>query len=140
MIKELRIGNYVRSNTTPSQHVLPQKSYYDVAEIRENKCMLNHYPSTNCDTTVNQRSPQDATTHLDSVFIEPIPINEAWLLKFGFLTNRLGADKKELALIKDNRFMNGYRMHGRDTKILHVHSLQNLYFALTGTELEIKPS
>ena len=72
---------------------------------------------------------------------EPIPLTEEWLLKFGF-------DSKTLIFRNGNFTMtwgNGgdyidfqtiagsYMIH-----VAHVHQLQNLYFALTGEELEIK--
>jgi hypothetical protein len=91
---------------------------------------------------------------------EGIPLNEKWLLKFGFRKN------------KDNRWMRGksryaifyfeyyatgednsmWRIEYHDTdygrneykdcnqwgdRIKYVHQLQNLYFALTGDELTI---
>lgn len=67
-----------------------------------------------------------------------IPLNEEWLLKFGF------------ELINGNKYRNGHielldgpnhcyeYFYGGFTKIKYVHQLQNLYFALTGEELEIK--
>jgi len=63
-------------------------------------------------------------------------------LKFRFEVNKLGADVKELCLLKSEKGLysdDGYKMFGRDTTIKHVHQLQNLYFALTGKELELKP-
>ena len=79
--------------------------------------------------------------------LEPIPLTEEWLLKFGFS-------------VSDQPSWNVYEigewfillMEKRDTKIIlgaladnipdveikFVHQLQNLYFALTGAELPIK--
>jgi hypothetical protein len=66
----------------------------------------------------------------------PIPLTEECLLKFGYLE------------MDNNRFlMKGHNvwkckelfMCDKNGVILkHVHQLQNLYFALTGCELEIK--
>ena len=70
--------------------------------------------------------------------IKPIPITEECLLKFGFVKGKYGffEPKKRLlvedlgnSIIYDNKLLN--------TKIKHVHQLQNLYFALTGEELII---
>ena len=58
--------------------------------------------------------------------IKPIPINEEWLLKFGF-------DVKEPVLISSWKF--SPFCDTIITKCEYVHQLQNLYFALTGTEL-----
>lgn len=70
---------------------------------------------------------------------KPIPITEEWLLKFGF--------------VKSDHYSGGYKWHNGMFYILelakdafycdytlifsvdYVHQLQNLYFALTGTEL-----
>lgn len=90
----------------------------------------------------------------DTDNFEPIPINEDWLLKFGFeciadagdqkrfgLKNRktnyffgIELDHEEIGLYKQSLF-------GVETLIYnesffkYVHQLQNLYFSLTGSEL-----
>lgn len=70
----------------------------------------------------------------------PIPLTEEWLVKFGF-------DKIEWA---DNEYYrNGYTVkieegytsvwfQTSEIEIKYVHQLQNLIFALTGQELELK--
>jgi hypothetical protein len=78
------------------------------------------------------------------VFIpEPIPLTEEWLLKFGFGKN----DNNQFILMEGsvdilfNKDLNGWTCDGINFSINmteHVHQLQNLYFALTGEELEIK--
>ena len=77
--------------------------------------------------------------------IQPIPLAEEWLFKFGFEKR-----KKLLGLLVfsksgfDLHFVNGkweFYVMGSScilAKIKYVHQLQNLYFALTGEELEIK--
>ena len=85
--------------------------------------------------------------------IEPIPLTEEWLLKFGFYKFRKNKfrikittfaileidiereDKLKCFIVKSDFF--------RDERIVfriikYVHQLQNLYFALIGEELEIK--
>lgn len=81
--------------------------------------------------------------------VKPIPLTEEWLIKFGFEDN--GRDSYGVHLFEKDGFeiarpyrsktylcenitING--VSGFDIK--HVHSLQNLYFALTGEELTIK--
>lgn len=83
--------------------------------------------------------------------ISPIPLTEQWLLKFGFEPyNEPGAIK----FIKDkDRYTSLYIFNAGDFwspvinridekrifelyGIKHVHQLQNLFFALTGTELQ----
>lgn len=82
--------------------------------------------------------------------IEPIPLTEEWLLKFGFLYNGWNWDFQSFrfhAQGKNDRgeFYNtefGIRKNKDffiiSFKIQYVHQLQNLYFALTGEELTIK--
>ena len=71
--------------------------------------------------------------------LQPIPLTEEWLLKFGFERQPWGLVKGGL-LFKDNikypceeltlEIGNGFRV-----TVQYVHQLQNLYFALTGEEL-----
>ena len=84
----------------------------------------------------------------NSLLVKPIPLTEEWLLKFG-----LKKSEKELVL-EFADYSNAYlwfnnksgqlRLVTEQGKYLthdnlkHVHQLQNLYFALTGKELEIK--
>lgn len=72
-----------------------------------------------------------------------IPLTEEWLLRFGFqkvnhITNGVFYFHK---LIKISVYPNGMvelRGSAGWAKVLYVHQLQNLYFALTGEELELK--
>lgn len=66
--------------------------------------------------------------------IESIPLTEEWLLKFGFesLLNGAGYVKKGTEIGYNH---NGFYIITSGLKIEYVHQLQNLYFALTGTEL-----
>lgn len=69
--------------------------------------------------------------------INPIPITQEWLVKFGFdnlgtfgfgigkFHIRYGKTARDFYFFIDNEFVH----------IKHVHQLQNLYFALTGEEL-----
>ena len=72
--------------------------------------------------------------------IEPIPLTEEWLLKFGFEKNKNSDLYFRLNnyeyFIENGIIDNGYsRMN--EISVKYVHQLQNLYFALTGKELEI---
>lgn len=83
--------------------------------------------------------------HFDFIdFIEhnPIPLTEEWLIKFGF-ENRLGfLSLGALSCVysyEENVFYFYIGKDGdNDIKVMFVHQLQNLYFALTGQELQIK--
>jgi hypothetical protein len=69
-------------------------------------------------------------------FKEPIPLTEEWLLKFGFEYSDLNGDSGLWKIPpfqiygKYNQFIYDYRLD-----VNYVHSLQNLYYALTGEEL-----
>ncbi len=76
---------------------------------------------------------------------DPIPLTEEWLLKFGFVGYTVKGFSKngiELSYItRDDCFQFEFRCPQSDWRILDIkyaHQLQNLYFALTGEELELK--
>lgn len=121
---ELRIGNWVLARLVPYQ--------IDEIEIKSNgygRVGLYH----------NYR--------LDRGEIQPIPLSEKWLLKFGF---------KRIDMMFENEPMlywrKGHLIINDERRIIlftvkeamltlhceYVHQLQNLYFALTGEELIIK--
>ena len=95
----------------------------------------------------------EATVIFNPNMIKPIPLTEEWLLRFGFEVlngSTVWANKKELNYdlsnehqifkneisISDFKFI--YLNDNLISKIDYVHSLQNLYFSLTGEELETK--
>ena len=85
------------------------------------------------------------TGYIDK-YCRPIPLTEEWLLKFGFekLTEKGNGFKStsytytgKVALIVhfDGDRLSVNFWQGTEKK--YVHQLQNLYFALTGEELEL---
>ena len=91
--------------------------------------------------------------------IEPIPLTEEWLLKFGFekydwfdgcfikcnnkhLMIQFYEPKQEILIYftKISKDKDGHKMNGRDylfkLKKYYVHKLQNLYFTLIDEELK----
>jgi hypothetical protein len=85
---------------------------------------------------------------------EPIPLTEEWLVRFGFIYDPTIAKQNQsywdkygnqrifsLAKYEEGLFFEDIVIGGDiyKTEIKHVHQLQNLYFALTGTELTLKP-
>jgi len=81
--------------------------------------------------------------------LEPIPLTEQWLLDLGFEGRRYGFYNEHpissCFLLAENgkyTFYIGEILMVDDQKsvrvIDHVHQLQNLYFAITGTELTFK--
>jgi len=69
------------------------------------------------------------------IHIKPIPLTEEWLLKFGFVKDKLTnydwyKGDFEICLPSYFKYKESH-IHN----IKHVHQLQNLYHALTGKEL-----
>lgn len=85
-------------------------------------------------------------------FLQPIELTEEWLLGFGFKEFKLpeqedlyGFRFNQFVFLDENQFcwMDGFFSDQEnhitfDSKLKYVHQLQNLYFALTGLELELK--
>lgn len=112
---ELRIGNWVNS-------MIEIGVFYDVMVTKN-----------------------DFNGNID--LFKPIPLTEEWLARFGFVKCFYEEGGLRLPWYKlrtdDCLFEIDYefsytRDDGGYIKIQHVHSLQNLYFALTGEELTIK--
>lgn len=73
-----------------------------------------------------------ASDELKTKDIEPIPLTEEWLVRF--------KENDLTKIIRKNHARNCYSLHTECgyVWIYYVHQLQNLYFALTGEELELK--
>jgi hypothetical protein len=74
--------------------------------------------------------------------IEPIPLTEEWLVKFGFEKNYSYSEYSSF-YDKNNRFRiesykDGVIWFCDLCEIKSVHQFQNLYFALTEQELKVK--
>ena len=68
--------------------------------------------------------------------IQPIPLTEEILLKCGFEKdeNKMFVFNRKVIYKKND---NTFHFYCCDIEIKYLHQLQNLYFALTGQELEI---
>lgn len=112
-VKELRIGNYVIDNLEICQ----------VIQIEANGNVM-----TSCTSKFPISNVED---------LKPVELTQEILLKCGFESKYFGIKTFYNPLMElDHDF---YLM-GVDygVKIKHLHQLQNLYFVLTGKELEIK--
>ncbi len=104
--EELRIGNLIQLYRRPADQ---DKTIHKIKWIVDGYVVLTDGFHVNYDTG-----------------IEPIPITEEWLDKFGFSEH---GNKKVTPLL----------LSFLETDLCkHVHQLQNLYYALTGEELRIK--
>jgi len=134
--KELRVGNFVTAIRCDNSQIIDQ---------------------------VKQLHESYVVTKFDWGKVEPIPLTEEWLTKLGFeqMSSYCGCDgyhwvinyevdneKNDFTMFmgveyekdKSNKFfIEPFEiMSSGKLFIKHVHQLQNLYFALTGEELEIK--
>ena len=71
--------------------------------------------------------------------IEPIPLTEEWLLKFGFRTeesSRFELDNIQINTSRELMWINTKCKYNIEIGMPdYIHQLQNLYFSLTNTEL-----
>lgn len=122
--KELRIGNWVEWNgivenkiRTPEVHQIGTISRNAVRFFDENSSSFRLYR------------------------IKPIPLTNEWILKLGFLYNsvistyNLYIDSELRFILEMDVTKSVFKVYWRGIDIVHVHQLQNLYFALTQTEL-----
>ena len=71
----------------------------------------------------------------------PIPLTEEWLLKFGFVPEKMEdgflSYRLKFVDISMPYFEFTYDYGTESFEVKYVHQLQNLFFALTGTELTL---
>jgi hypothetical protein len=124
MIKsnELRIGNLVNYEN---------EAYCVWSEIRKYSVTLD-----------NLKTRHIGAAAYDE--IDPIQLTEEWLLKFGFEEKNKWFKKDDVMLgyiSTDENLQLEWKTCVGDwvlINVTHVHQLQNLYFALTKQDLEIK--
>jgi hypothetical protein len=118
---ELRIGNLVKWE----EYILPIKSIdYESVYVKLNEELRIIYKTKYLYLFINE--------------LEPVPLTEERLLKFGF--------EKDVTEYNICWFLNhvyiwfvdGEYINELDLPIKYVHQLQNLYFALKGEELTLK--
>ena len=128
---ELRIGNYVGEDVLGEVSVISIETemvWVDAKHMRSGRVI------------------EDQSYHLDINSVISISLTEDWLLKFGFelLTDKkkgykntsYSHEKIPILLYWDGSRLSTTFWQGNEMRF--VHQLQNLIFALTGTELEIK--
>jgi len=118
--KELRIGNFVH------------------ASIKSGKGRTVIH-------TITAINISNIDCGIGSFNFEPIPLTEEWLLKFGFIYRGIyyHFPNHDIFKLEQYKNKNAYwlRYYNEDidcVRINYVHQLQNLYFALTNTELTLK--
>ena len=127
---ELRIGNWVKYNPDMVDEDWEGEWEYQV------ECIY----SDQWESFIKLTDPFNERYALDEVL--PIPLTEEWLGKFGFEKYNNSwwkYDKNGAFDISNNFDAFGFKTCiWSSDRINYVHQLQNLYFALTGDELEIK--
>ena len=133
---ELRIGSIVKS--------LVNDEDFSIVEEIGHRASLGYYVSLN-----NQHSGV-WLEHKERDLILGIPLTEEWLIKFGFIKEEkfvIDKDKyNTISIVNTNNFWmpfikSNHHEAGESFSfygIKHVHTLQNLYFALTNEELTMK--
>ena len=120
---ELRIGNYL-------QH--PERGLIIVRGIETD------FDDLNRENTVNDFAVSE---------LLPVPLTEEWLLKFGFKDDEphtyINLDEHSVMSIQFDQYKKIISLfsagaHYYLLEIKYVHQLQNLYFSLTGQDLEFK--
>ena len=118
--KELRIGNWVNNIHTGNPYQI------NIAKMIR---LLQHFKK-------------------DVIYFEPIPLTEEWFLKLGFKKYedgfKINLNYGNFIIVEDDGSYGLYdglyeydraKGYAPFEFLKHVHSLQNLYFELTGKEL-----
>ena len=124
---ELRIGNLVYDDNN---------EICRICDLNSDK--KNDFEGYSKDEEIQIEYDDKESIYLSKV-INPIPLTEEWLIKFGFTHPMLSCWFKIEHLevyIQDNIVW--YDVPSDCLEIKHVHQLQNLYFALTNEELKLK--
>lgn len=151
MIKasELNVGNlFHRINRSQEVHLPDTSTVFEITAI----------PSFGVEAVRLGEIPAQVEHHAIIEFynLSPIPLTEEWLLRLGF--KKYGSDDGteqwwlmekssesytgEICLLSLSWhcYKNFFFYKSLNHKIYHVHQLQNLYHALSGQELTIKPT
>lgn len=128
---ELRIGNFVLVDNAKSH---PNLLNEPVIVVGINKRYEKNFPNSNA--TISFEIDKYNGGSQFNEFIKPIELTEQWILKFTYikLNNKYFTIQGHLIWICNDLFM----CDKNGIVLKYVHQLQNLYFALTGQELNIK--
>ena len=144
---ELRIGNLVTINN----ELLPETKNEIYKVYGLNAKFDLSFPDSSGVVSLNHTKSIRIYSQFDE-FIEPIPLTEEWLLKFGFEKDEYAKDFRLGKYWVENRYFDSYEksmflfgcyqfnkiyITSNVDVLKYVHELQNLYFAITGEELTI---
>lgn len=140
-VNELRIGNYVNLYNTEfwEEHI---NELCTVIEINSKMTEKEKEIWKNSFGSLALESKNKKEFNQFSEYAKPIPLTEKWLSDFGFKkTNeseeveRYSLNGFEIAIHEEDGKVYFVYQHMVLRHIINVHQLQNLYFAITGTEL-----
>jgi hypothetical protein len=110
-------------------------------ELRIGNKVLNQYGDIETITELSKIIANFETGCSTYGIIEPIPLTEDWLIKFGFKKNKTHFYEKGRFVYRHDFGWKILENWVKDwvgvAEIKYVHQLQNLYFALMGKELTI---
>lgn len=129
--RELRIGNYVQSKSLS----IPKLNI-----SHDGVMLVTGHGISFIESDIN-----------NNMEVEPIPLTEEWLLKFDFERESDGGSEYWSIQIGNNLHLTvsladntagidlNWRSQGSQIwmMIKHIHTLQNVYYSLTGEELEV---
>ena len=118
---ELRLGNYINA-----KHI---GSDYDIVKVNS---ITNH--------SIGWGKGNFAPSHMDIGFFKSIPLTKEILLKCGFVKRNILFINDTIPFVKIVKCGDYFDVIIGNVfyvKLYSFHQLQNLYFALTGQELEI---
>ena len=138
---ELRIGNRVAvNNGSITEH--------DVISIEQSTVILKNYPSA--------KKGELRSGHVKYEHLLPIPLTPAILVRYGLIENELLFDNYRISVIRRNKkdffvllnhqieklmergFTSKFYGLNLEFKCNYLHQFQNLYFSLSGKELNKK--
>ncbi len=126
--KELRIGNYVLARGAKAVVKSIEDTHIGYSKTKHSDYLKREHRT-------EEKVPLK--------FIQPIPLTEEWLLRFGFDKNdEHGVFLMVIRVLNKNIILecaeNCVWIDDSMISCEYVHQLQNLYFALTGEELTLK--
>lgn len=136
-VRGLRIGNYISGI-----YINGDCSEYDSYEEKEELCEVVGIDSVGFSESNIWVAGLEKSGIENYDSFEPIPLTEQWLIDFGFEKNSITQgkfNKKEWQIFLQPDGNHIFRIVGMSLcNCKYVHELQNLFFALTGKELEVK--
>jgi len=134
-VRELRIGNLVKCTLDAASEI------NETCHIEDRPSLINneHFEILKVDVS----GDLEILIGIEPIEVElkeidPIPLTEEWLIKFGFKNwgDKYTWSTKARGGVIVHKRKRGWVVRKNMPIIEYVHQLQNIYFALTGKELK----